>query len=220
MIKVKSMAFPRSLCVLCAGVFLNRFGSFVSVFLVLYMIARGYTPIQAGIAPGAYGIGSFLAGSTLLAFIYFQHLSTFALQVQADGLSSTMYGLLISVNGICVILLELPLSGITRRLPTLPVITFGWLLIAVGFALIAISHTLVLLILSETVSGARWKVASITERLRRFRSERIAQQEMARTAFDADERSPDRVFWRELDAADEAGSLDGFVPSGDLRGER
>lgn len=306
MIKASSRHFPRSLWILFAGIFVNRFGSFVSLFLVLYMTARGYTAVQEGFAVGIYGIGSlgasflggyltdwwgprttivismfssaaamlalsqaqnlpliilltglagmtselyrpassalladlvmpeqrvtafawyrlainlgvaagpsvagllasrsflliflgdaltslvfgllalfvlprntrgfvaserkqsglwqalrhdhhyllFLCGSTLLAFVYFQHLSTLALQVRADGLSSAVYGLLLSVNGICIILLELPISNMTRRLPTRPVITTGWLLIALGFALIAEARTAPLLILTVAI---------------------------------------------------------------------
>ena len=49
---------PRSLWIVFAGLFVNRFGSFVSVFLILYMISRGYTLTQAGVAASAYGIGS------------------------------------------------------------------------------------------------------------------------------------------------------------------
>jgi MFS family permease len=93
----------------------------------------------------------FLAGSTLIAFVYFQHLSTLALQVRADGLSSTVYGLLLSVNGICIIFLELPISSMTRRLSMQPVIATGWLLIALGFASIAAAHTIALLILTVAI---------------------------------------------------------------------
>ncbi|PWT74425.1 MAG: MFS transporter, partial [Chloroflexi bacterium] len=49
---------PRPLWILFAGIFINRFGSFVSVFLVLYMTAKGYTAVQAGLAVGGYGLGS------------------------------------------------------------------------------------------------------------------------------------------------------------------
>jgi len=306
MIKARRTHFPRSLWILFAGIFLNRFGSFVNVFLVLYMISRGYTAAQAGIAVGAYGIGSlgasffggyltdrlgrryvivlsmfssaatmlalsqaptlpliilltglagmttelyrpassglladlvlperrvtafawyrlainlgfavgptvagllasrsflliflgdaltsiafgllalfalpkskhssmarepeqaelwealrgdyryllFLLGSTLLAFVYFQHLSTFALQVQAYGLSSTVYGFLLSVNGVVIIFLELPISSVTRRFSTRPVIAVGWLLIALGFGLTAAAHTLPFLVITVVI---------------------------------------------------------------------
>ena len=306
MTKAKATAFPRPLWILFAGIFLNRFGSFVSVFLVLYMTSKRYTAVQAGIAVGGYGIGSlgvsfgggyltdwlgrrstivlsmfssaatilflsqahsltlivlltslagmtaelyrpassalladlvppkqrvrgyawyqlavnvgfaagpavagllarqsflwlflgdaatslafgvlalvglpdgehcsmtreqrqdglwqalrrdqrllpFLLGSTLVAFVYFQHLSTFALQVQADGLSSTVYGLLLSVNGIAIIFLELPISSVTSKLPARPVIAVGWLLIAVGFGLLAAVHSFSLLTLTVVI---------------------------------------------------------------------
>lgn len=306
MIQARTTQFPFSLWMLFAGTFLNRFGSFVSVFLVLYLTAKGYTAVEAGIAVGSYGIGSlaaslgggyladwlgrrstivlsmfssaatmlalsqaatlpliivitglagmtselyrpasgalitdlvppekrvsafawyrlainlgfaagpavagflasrsflllflgdaatslafgvlalialpdkerhsasmerelasfwrtlgsdyrflvFLFGSTLIAFVYFQHLTTFALQVQADGLSTAVYGLLISVNGICIIFLELPISGLTRRLTVRPVIATGWLLIALGFGLIATAHSVVPLILTVVI---------------------------------------------------------------------
>lgn len=53
-----SAKLPRSLWILFASLFVNRFGSFVHVFLVLYMISRGYTLTQAGVAVSASGIGS------------------------------------------------------------------------------------------------------------------------------------------------------------------
>ncbi len=65
-----------------------------------------------------------------------------------------------------------------------------------------------------------WKVASVAKCLKRLYSERIAQEEMARAAFDTDERSPDGAFGRELDAADEARAFGGFVTPGDLGSER
>ena len=49
---------PRAAWVLYAGTFINRFGSFVAVFLVLYMTRRGFSPAQAGLAVGAFGLGS------------------------------------------------------------------------------------------------------------------------------------------------------------------
>lgn len=43
------------------GTFVNRFGSFVLPFLVLYLIRRGYTVVEAGAVVGLYGVGSLLA---------------------------------------------------------------------------------------------------------------------------------------------------------------
>ncbi len=49
---------PRPAWFLFAGSFVNRFGSFVLPFLVLYLTRRGYSPAQAGFAISAYGVGS------------------------------------------------------------------------------------------------------------------------------------------------------------------
>jgi MFS family permease len=100
---------------------------------------------------GDYRFLLFLLGSTLIAFVYFQYLSTFALQVHAYGLSSTVYGFLLSVNGAVIIVLELPFSSITRRFPTQPVIAIGWLLIALGFGLTAVASTLPLLVITVVI---------------------------------------------------------------------
>jgi MFS family permease len=300
---MKSMPLPRSLWIVFAGLFINRFGSFVSVFLVLYLISRGYTLTQAGAAVSAYGIGSigasalggyladrlgrraaimlsmfssaatmlllsqapalpliivlvglagltaelyrpaasaliadlvsseqrvrayaisrfclnlgftagpaaagflasrsffllfvgdaltsgvfgllvllalpagvpgqrirepaergffqavrtdsrfllFLLASLLITFVYFQSQSTFALQVHALGLSNTIYGALISLNGLLVVLLELPISALTQRMRARPVIASGLLLIGLGFGLLAFVSTLPLLALT------------------------------------------------------------------------
>jgi MFS family permease len=313
---VRSAQFPRSLWILYTGIFLNRFGSFVIVFLVLYMASRGYTAAQAGIAVGSYGVGNlgaalcggyltdglgrrstivlsmlssaltmlalsqaqtlpliilltgvagitselyrpaasalltdlvpseqrvtafawyrlavnlgfvagpvvagllasrsflllfvgdaltslvfgllalvalpetkrgsagqereqkeeglwgalrrdsryllFLLGSILIACISFQQLSTFALQVRSDGFPSAVYGLLLSVNGILIVLFELPISGVTRRLPTRPVIAAGWLLIALGLSVTAAAHTVGLLALTVVL----WTLGEMME---------------------------------------------------------
>jgi MFS family permease len=49
--------FPRPVWVLFAGVFLNKFGTFVVPFLTLYLTRRGFSAADAGLALGAYGFG-------------------------------------------------------------------------------------------------------------------------------------------------------------------
>ena len=56
---------PRLVWVLFAGTLINRFGSFVFVFLTFYLTSQGYSAAQAGFAVGMYGagaIGASLAG--------------------------------------------------------------------------------------------------------------------------------------------------------------
>ena len=51
-------ALPRGAWILFFGTFLNKFGTFVLPFLAIYMARLGYTSAQAGLAIGAYGVGS------------------------------------------------------------------------------------------------------------------------------------------------------------------
>jgi MFS family permease len=84
----------------------------------------------------------FLVSSLLGAFVYFQSQTTFPLHVRASGLSDADYGLLISLNGLAIVLFELPLVAITQRFPYRPVLTLGSLLVGLGFALNAVANDL------------------------------------------------------------------------------
>src|SRR6266704_1786944 len=54
-------ALPRPAWILFLGTFLNKFGAFVIPFLVLYMTRTGYSPADAALAIGAYGLGHLVA---------------------------------------------------------------------------------------------------------------------------------------------------------------
>lgn len=54
-------SLPRAAWILFGGTFINRFGTFVMPFLVIYMTRLGYTPAQAGVAVSAYGLGHLIA---------------------------------------------------------------------------------------------------------------------------------------------------------------
>jgi MFS family permease len=51
-------SLPRLVWVLFAGTLVNRFGSFVFVFLTFYLTSQGYSAPQAGFAVGMYGVGA------------------------------------------------------------------------------------------------------------------------------------------------------------------
>jgi MFS family permease len=53
---------PTPVRVLVSGIALNRMGSFVAIFLVLYLTEKGYSPSQAGFVLTAFGVAS-IAGS-------------------------------------------------------------------------------------------------------------------------------------------------------------
>jgi MFS family permease len=84
----------------------------------------------------------FLISSVLGAFVYFQSQTTFPLHVKASGLSDADYGLLISLNGLAIVLLELPLVAITQRFPYRPVLALGSVLVGLGFALNAVANNM------------------------------------------------------------------------------
>jgi MFS family permease len=54
---------PAGVWILAAGSFLNRFGSFVFTFLLLYVRHLGYSAFQAGLALSAYGAGALAAAA-------------------------------------------------------------------------------------------------------------------------------------------------------------
>jgi len=101
-----------------------------------------------------------LAATFAVGAIYFQQEAALPLQVVADGHSTTVYGLLISLNGAVVILMELPLTTLTRRFPARRVIATGCMLTGIGFGATALANsapalaaTVVVWTLGEIVSA-------------------------------------------------------------------
>jgi MFS family permease len=82
-----------------------------------------------------------LAASLAAAFVFLQMSSTYGLAVTRLGFSTATYGALISLNGALVVLIELPLTTVTRRFPPLQAIAVGYFLIGAGFALNAFAAT-------------------------------------------------------------------------------
>lgn len=93
----------------------------------------------------------FLVGATIAALVYFQAYSTFPVQVTAYGFSSSVYGMLIGLNGLLVILVELPFSMVTRRFDPRRVLALGILLIGAGFFIVGMGQSLVFLVAAVIV---------------------------------------------------------------------
>ena len=77
-----------------------------------------------------------------IALVFLQMSSTFGLHVTSCGFSPATYGALISLNGVLIVLVELPLITFTRRWPPLPTIAAGYLLVGLGFALAGWANTI------------------------------------------------------------------------------
>ncbi|MBA4148926.1 MAG: MFS transporter [Verrucomicrobia bacterium] len=84
-----------------------------------------------------------LAASLVVAIIFMQMTSTFSLEITRQGYAPSVYGMLISLNGLLVIVFELPLITFTQRFAARSVIAYGYLLIGVGFALTGVSQSIV-----------------------------------------------------------------------------
>ncbi|WP_433236121.1 MFS transporter [Streptosporangium sp. CA-135522] len=82
----------------------------------------------------------FLVMTLIAEFIYIQSTVGLPLHVSAIGLSPASFGLLMGLNGLLVMLLELPItSAVSRRRPE-PVLAVGNLLTGVGLALTVVAN--------------------------------------------------------------------------------
>jgi MFS family permease len=87
----------------------------------------------------------FLLATLCITIVDFQMGSTFALHVRSNGFPSRVYGLLISTNGLLIVVFELAVTQWTRRFDPRPIIALGYLLAGIGFALTGLAHTVPLL---------------------------------------------------------------------------
>lgn len=104
--------------------------------------------VQAALADRGFLL--FLAASTCGGLVIVQAFSSFALQV-TDRLSGAAYGTLMSLNGLLVVLLELPIAGVTQRLRPRPVMAVGLALMGLGFGMTILAAAFPLFALTVVV---------------------------------------------------------------------
>ena len=80
------------------------------------------------------------------AAVYSQNVSTLPLHIREAGFSPSTYGLLQSLNGVVIVLFELPVISWTQRHDRFRVVALGELLIGVAFATLLFADTLPLLV--------------------------------------------------------------------------
>lgn len=105
---------PRSLWILYLGAFVNRFGTFVYPFLVLYLTRVGYPVAQAGIVVTVYGIGSI--ASSALGGILADSVGPRATIVASMGTSAITMLALSQARGLAALTLLAGLAGLTGDL--------------------------------------------------------------------------------------------------------
>ena len=76
----------------------------------------------------------FLVATLGYGLIEMQTLSTFSLYVTAVFHSTRIYGMLLSLNGVLIILCELTITNLTQRMSPRPVIALGYFLGGLGYA--------------------------------------------------------------------------------------
>jgi MFS family permease len=80
-----------------------------------------------------------LLGALGIGLIFIQMSTTFGVAVMSQGFSAQTYGLLLSVNGAMIVFCELPLTRLTRTRAPMAVIGAGYLVVAIGFGLMALA---------------------------------------------------------------------------------
>lgn len=88
----------------------------------------------------------FLAAVLITGAVYSQNVSTMPLHIRDAGYAPSTYGFLQSLNGVIVVLFELPVIAWTQRHDRLRVVALGHLLIGLAFASLLFARTLPLLV--------------------------------------------------------------------------
>jgi MFS family permease len=84
----------------------------------------------------------FLLATLSVTWIEFQLHSTFPIYIQQLGFSMKTYGLLLSINGVMIVVFELALTTWTQRFDPQKIIALGYALAAIGIAMTGLAHTL------------------------------------------------------------------------------
>ncbi len=92
------------------------------------------------------------ASSFLIAIVFWQMSSSYGLQAtEGAGLDERAYGLLMALNGILIVVTELPLTSYTRRFSPVVTMAAGYAVIGIGMGLNAFGASLPLLVISMVV---------------------------------------------------------------------
>ncbi|GAC1395074.1 MAG: MFS transporter [Thermoanaerobaculia bacterium] len=83
----------------------------------------------------------FLLATLCVTWIEFQLHSTFPLYLQQLGFSPATYGVLLSMNGVMIVLFELGLTSWTQRFQPRRIIALGYALAAIGIAMTGLAHS-------------------------------------------------------------------------------
>ncbi|MCA9136760.1 MAG: MFS transporter [Planctomycetales bacterium] len=101
----------------------------------------------------------FCFSTLLIALVFVQGLSTLPIYIRQIGYSNLQFGLLMSVNGILIFVLQLPLTHWLSRFNAMTIVAIGGIFISVGFGLTALGGSIVALGLCITI----WTLGEILQ---------------------------------------------------------
>ncbi len=82
-----------------------------------------------------------LVASLMIGWVFMQMMTTFGLEMKAHGHAERVYGLILGLNGVIIVLCEVPLSAWTRRWNPLNALACGHFVLGLGVGLIAVVET-------------------------------------------------------------------------------
>jgi len=139
-----------------------------AIFALIAVLTLPDDPPRAKAArePGRSGYramlsdGSFMllvTSAVLITFVYYQQIYALPLHVRDVGLTDSDFGLLLTLNGIIVVIFELPISALTMRRNPRSMLALGFILVGAGYALTGAATTLRMLALTVVI----WSVGEM-----------------------------------------------------------
>lgn len=83
-----------------------------------------------------------MLSNTLIAFVFIQWISTLGIAMEKAGLTPSQYGLVLGLNGVLIVLFEIPLTAWTRRHGPTKMISLGYFLIAISVLFMAFNPSM------------------------------------------------------------------------------
>ncbi len=101
----------------------------------------------------------FCLSTLLMALVFMQGFSTLPIYLRQSGLSNVQYGLLMSINGALIFILQLPMTQWLGRFNAMSVVIAGGILIAIGYGLNAVGTGLLFFAMTIAI----WTIGEILQ---------------------------------------------------------
>ena len=97
------------------------------------------------------GFRRLIFANVLVAFCFIQWISTLGIAMEQAGLPASFYGIVLGLNGVMIVLMEIPLSTWTRRHNPVWVMSCGYALIGLSACLLALPKSMPLFLIGMAV---------------------------------------------------------------------